>query len=64
MADLNVERKKTPIWPLLIGAIVLALLIWGLISVFDRDEQTHIDPPAGVTTTPPATEPAPAPGGR
>jgi len=51
VADINVERKKTPVWPFLVGAIVLGLLIWGLIALFDRDEQTRIDTPAATTDT-------------
>jgi len=51
VADINVERKKAPMWPFLVGAVVLGLLIWGLIALFDRDEQTRIDTPAATTDT-------------
>jgi hypothetical protein len=51
VADISVERKKTPIWPFLVAAVVLGLLIWGLIGLFDRDEQTRIDTPAAATDT-------------
>jgi hypothetical protein len=57
VADINVQRKGPAIWPFLIGAVVLGLLIWGLIRLFDRDEQWRIDDPAATTQT------APAPGG-
>jgi hypothetical protein len=57
VADINVERKGPAIWPLVIGAIVLALLIWGLIRLFDRDEQTRIDTPR--PDTPAAVAPNP-----
>jgi hypothetical protein len=49
VADINVERRGPAIWPFLVGAIVLGLLIWGLIRLFDRDEATRIDTPE-VTT--------------
>jgi hypothetical protein len=38
-------------WPFLIGAVVLGLLIWGLIRLFDRDEDWRIDTPAAATDT-------------
>lgn len=51
LADIDVTRRRPVIWPMMIGAIVLGLLIWGLIRLFDRDEETRIDPPATVTDT-------------
>jgi hypothetical protein len=55
VADINVERRGPAIWPFLIGAVVLGLLVWGLIRLFDRDEQTRIDTPAvGTEQTTPA----------
>jgi hypothetical protein len=57
VADINVERKRPALWPFLVGALVLALLIWGLISLFDRDEEWRIEDPTPVTETTPATEP-------
>jgi hypothetical protein len=59
VADIDVQRRGPAIWPLLIGAIVLALLIWGLIRLFDRDEQWRIDTPEATTVEQPA-----APAGR
>ncbi len=39
MADIDVERKEgTPIWPWIVGLLVLALLAWLLFSLLDRDE--------------------------
>lgn len=55
MADIDVQRKRPSIGPLLIGALVLALLIWGLIRLFDREEEWRIDAPTGVTDTTPPT---------
>ncbi|CAN5840498.1 hypothetical protein BH23GEM3_BH23GEM3_20880 [soil metagenome] len=51
MADINLERKGPNIWPFLIGAIVIGLLSWGLIRMFDRDEDWRIDAPTDVTET-------------
>jgi hypothetical protein len=57
VADINVQRKRPAIWAFVIGAVVLGLLIWGLIRLFDRDEQSRIDTPADVTQPAPATTP-------
>jgi hypothetical protein len=57
VADIDVTRKRPALWPMLVGAIILGLLIWGLIRLFDREEEWRIDSPAPVTDT------IPAPGG-
>jgi len=38
MADIRVERKGPNIWPWIIGLIVLALLVWGLMELFGRGD--------------------------
>lgn len=57
MADIDVERKGTSIWPWIIGLLVLALLIWALMKMFDTDDPEV----AGVATDPVATEPVVTP---
>ncbi|HVR99555.1 MAG TPA: hypothetical protein VMW27_23225 [Thermoanaerobaculia bacterium] len=44
MAEIRIERKRTNIWPWIIGLIVLALLVWALIGLMDndRDEATTV----------------------
>lgn len=44
MAEIRVERKRTNIWPWIIGLIVLGLLIWALTGLMDndRDETTTV----------------------
>jgi hypothetical protein len=54
VADINVQRKRPAIWPFLVGAIVLGLLIWGLIRLFDREEEWRIDAPEVADTVPAA----------
>lgn len=56
MADINVERKGPSIWPWIIGLLVLALLIWALVEMFDSDE------PEVAAVDPVATAPMVAPG--
>lgn len=58
MADLNVERKGPSIWPWIIGLIVLALLIWALVELFEDDDAVVTDP---AMEQPTVVDPAPAP---
>ena len=38
MAEIRVERKpKRKIWPLILGLLVAALLVWGLMAAMDND---------------------------
>lgn len=42
MAEINLERKKRPIWPWIVGLLVLMLLIWLLLEAMDRDEPESV----------------------
>jgi hypothetical protein len=42
MADINVERKQRSIWPWILGLLVLAVLIWLLASMFNRDDDETV----------------------
>ena len=38
MAEIRVERKpQRKIWPLILGLLVAALLVWGLLAMMDND---------------------------
>ena len=40
MAEIRVEpKRKTPIWPWIIGILILLGLIWLLVEAFDRDDE-------------------------
>lgn len=55
MADINLERKDTTMWPWVVGLLALALVIWGVWAATDgRDGDLAFDDPDG--TTPPAAE--------
>lgn len=60
MADLNVERKSPGVWPWVLGLLVLALVIWGLVELFGGDPETIQDPEAAVPADTAVTG-APAP---
>lgn len=39
MAEINIERKKRPVWPWILLLIILALLAWAIYEMTnDRDE--------------------------
>jgi len=46
MAEIRVERKpQRKLWPLLLGLLVAALLVWGLVAMNnDRDESNVAQP--------------------
>jgi hypothetical protein len=62
VADINVQRKQGPgAWPWVVGALVLALVIWGIIELTGGNGIAQEDLPG---TAPPAaeqTQPAPPP---
>lgn len=39
MADINVERKRSSVWPWVVGLIAVALLIWVLADLFGGREE-------------------------
>ncbi len=42
MAEIKVERKnKAPIWPWIIGILVLLAIIWFLIEAFEDEEPVY-----------------------
>lgn len=44
VADIGVERRRRPgVWPWIAGLIVLGLLIWGLTSLLDGDDDVVVE---------------------
>lgn len=42
MAEIKVEKKnKAPVWPWIIGILVLLGLIWFLVEAFEEDEMEY-----------------------
>lgn len=59
MAEIDIERKKMKVLPWLIGIIVVAAIIWGIIEVFDADapepeEMATSTQPTAITADEPA----------
>ena len=61
MADINVERKSTSIWPWILGLIALALLIWVLVEALGNDEPEVAAVPAVTEVQPTVPPVAPEP---
>jgi hypothetical protein len=49
MAEIQIERKDTSIWPWILGILLLALLIWGIYEALDDDT---VDLPVAVAPLP------------
>ena len=63
MADIDVERRGTSIWPWIIGLIILALLLWLLFALLDDDgDEVAVEEPvaAPVIAEPAAPDYPPA----
>ena len=42
MAEINVERKDTSIWPWILGLLLLALLAWGVYELLNDDAEVPV----------------------
>jgi hypothetical protein len=51
MAEINIQKKKKPIWPWILGLIVAAAVIWIIVELVNREETVY---------TPPATQTVPS----
>ena len=44
MAEIRVERKKgLPIWAIVVALVVLAVIIWAIVSMRNRGRQQDVD---------------------
>ena len=61
MARLEVEKKRKTIWPLVIGAAILVLALWGVTTLLTEDaaDEPEVTVPTVEDTHPPAAVPAP-----
>lgn len=42
MAEIRVERKRTRVWPWILGLLVAALLIWAITEAMDNDRNEAV----------------------
>jgi len=62
VAEIHVERKGPVIWPWIIGLIVLAVLVWGLVEMYgDRGAVVGDDVMPDTIMDMPSAAPAPPP---
>lgn len=56
MAEINIERKKRPIWPWLLLILLVGLLIWGLYEFTNEPDEVEVDevPATGMVIPAPA----------
>lgn len=43
MAEINIERKKKPVWPWLLLLLIVALLIWAIFELTNNNEEVDED---------------------
>jgi len=47
MAEINIERKKKPVWPWILLLVIVALLVWAIYELTnDRGDTTLTEEPA------------------
>lgn len=51
MAEINIQKKKRPVWPWILGIIIAAAVIWVIVELVDRDETVYT--PTATTETAP-----------
>ena len=44
MAEINIERKKKPVWPWLLLLVIVALLGWAIYEFALKNEQAYQTP--------------------
>ncbi|MFD2515190.1 hypothetical protein ACFSRY_15055 [Pontibacter locisalis] len=59
MAEINIERKKKPVWPWVLLLLLVALLAWGLYVLTNEPEEIEVEeiPETGMVV--PAEAPQP-----
>ena len=63
MAEIHVERKDRSIWPWILGALAVLLLLWLFFALLDNDEEAAVAPvaePVVAIPAPPVTPPVAA----
>ena len=62
MADINIERKSTSIWPWIIGLLLLAIVVFVVLQTFKGGSEDEVVTPVdSATIQQPQYQPAPPP---
>lgn len=43
MEEINIERKKKPVWPWILVLVIVGLLIWAIIDMTNDDADVELD---------------------
>jgi hypothetical protein len=62
MADINIERKGSSVWPWIVGLLLLAVVVFVVLQYKDRGDDTIAAPAdSSAVQQAPAYQPAPPP---
>lgn len=62
MADINIERKGSSVWPWIVGLLLLAVVVFVVLQYKGRSDDAVVTPADSVTAPQaPAYQPAPPP---
>lgn len=56
MAEIEIQKKRGAPWPWIIGVLVLALALWGIVELVDEDAELDTVPEPAAMTVPAAGE--------
>jgi hypothetical protein len=54
MVEINVERKKKPVWPWILLLLIVGLIIWAIVEMTNDNNETVIDENPGTGMVIPA----------
>ncbi|MBJ6118229.1 hypothetical protein JAO76_08505 [Pontibacter sp. BT310] len=54
MVEINVERKKKPVWPWILLLLIVGLIIWAIVEMTNDNNETVIDENSGTGMVIPA----------